>query len=208
MHENQRSADTKLPSDRSFGMVLACFFVLIGVTPALVRHQPIRLWALAVAAAAAVLAPNCLVGLFINADKAFRKHGWAAQVTQAMKRLAKDCGLTHLIIPLRLTTRYEHQNAKMPYEEFALLKRDDGEYRDHWLRMHTRLGAEVIGISAVSHQHAMHPEDLDEQVHCGKKEQTGEYLIRWNDEYYNIFVDVEREYAIMNQGCVWVRHAL
>jgi hypothetical protein len=144
--------------------------------------------------------------LFINAEKRFRKHGWAAEVTKEMKRLGTQSGLQHLIIPLRLPTRYEEQNARMPYEEFALIKRDDGQYRDHWLRIHVRLGAEVIGMCSVSHQHAMHPADLDEQLHCGLKEQTGDYLVKWNGEYYNVFIDVEREYAVMNQGCVWVRH--
>jgi hypothetical protein len=151
---------------------------------------------------------NTIVGLFINAEKRFQKSGFAAHVTRAMKRIAKDAGLEHLIIPLRLPTRYEPQNAKLPYEEFALRKREDGHYQDHWLRMHTRLGAEVIGMSSVSHQHALHPADLDQQLHCGLKDKTGDYLVKWNDEYYNVFVDVEREYAIMNQGCVWVRHPL
>jgi hypothetical protein len=152
--------------------------------------------------------PTTLVGLFISAEKGFQKHGWAAQVVQQMKRIARESGLRDIIIPLRLPTRYEPQNAKMPYEEFAFIKRDDGQYQDHWLRMHVRLGAEVIGVSAVSHQHAMHPDDMDQQFHCGRIERTGDYLVKWNDEYFSVFVDIEHGFAIMNQGCVWVRHTL
>jgi Saxitoxin biosynthesis operon protein SxtJ len=38
------------PSNRSFGFVFSAFFVLVSLSP-LRRHQPIRLWALAIAVA-------------------------------------------------------------------------------------------------------------------------------------------------------------
>ena len=154
------------------------------------------------------VAPNTLVGLFIFAEKAFREHGWAAEVAQEMKRLAREEGLTGLIIPLRLPTRYEWENARIPFEEFAFLRRDDGQYRDHWLRMHVRLGAEVIGVCNVSHQHAMHPDDLRRLFHCEQLEKSGEHLVRREDEYYTALVDLEHEFAVINEGCVWVRHPL
>ena len=152
--------------------------------------------------------PNTLIGLFIFAEPAFREHGWAAEVALEMKRIACEGALHSLIIPLRLPTRYEPPNAVLPYEEFALQKRDDGEYCDHWLRMHTRLGAEIIGLSNVSHQHAMHPDDLRRLFRCGPIAQTGEHLVEMNGEHYYAFVDLEREYAVINQGCVWVRHPI
>ena len=96
-------------------------------------------------------APNTLIGLFIFAETAYREHGWAAEVADVMKRLATESKLHSLIIPLRLPTRYEWQNARLPYEEFALQKREDGQFQDHWLRMHVRLGAEVIGVCEVLH---------------------------------------------------------
>ena len=152
--------------------------------------------------------PTTLVGLFIYAEKAFREDGWAAEVAEEMKRIARRADLRELIIPLRLPTRYEAENAAMPFETFALRKRDDGQYRDHWLRMHVRLGAAVIGVSSVSHQHAMHPEDLRNLTGCERFVQSGEHLVKWNDEHYSVIVDLEGEYAVINEGCVWVRHPL
>ncbi len=152
--------------------------------------------------------PNTLIGLFIFAENAFREHGWAVEVAEQMKRLAAESQLQHLIIPLRLPTRYEWQNARLPYEEFAFLKRDDGQYNDHWLRLHVRLGAEVIATCDVSHQHALHPDDLVRQFQCGAIDRTGEHLVRLNDEYYNAFIDLERGYAVINEGCVWVRYVI
>lgn len=57
MHEDlKRSEPVKLPSDRSFGIVMGCFFILLAVVPAIIRHHPIRLWALWVASASFALA--------------------------------------------------------------------------------------------------------------------------------------------------------
>jgi hypothetical protein len=151
--------------------------------------------------------PNTLVGLFIYAEAAYREHGWAAEVANAMKDLAKESHLHDFIIPLRLPTRYDMNNVSLPYEEFALQRREDGSYRDHWLRMHARLGAGVIGISPVSHQHAMHPDDLERQA--GRSFSTsGTYIVQLKDEFFEAFVDLERGFSLINEGCVWVRHPL
>jgi hypothetical protein len=45
-HENlSREQAFQGPSDRSFGLVIAAFFLLVGLAP-LRHHQPVRLWAL------------------------------------------------------------------------------------------------------------------------------------------------------------------
>jgi len=51
VHENfERPEDTKASSDRTFGLVFFVFFTLIGIAP--LRHgAPLRVWALALAAA-------------------------------------------------------------------------------------------------------------------------------------------------------------
>jgi predicted membrane metal-binding protein len=55
-HEDfSRQEEIKPSSDRSFGLVVATFFLIVGFWP-LVRAQPIRWWALGVAAVFALLA--------------------------------------------------------------------------------------------------------------------------------------------------------
>ena len=149
---------------------------------------------------------NTLVGLFIKVEDDFRGSGWAAEMIRRMKATVARCGLSALIIPLRLPRRYEKQYADIPFEEFAQLRREDGEYLDHWLRLHVRLGARVIGSCDTSHQHAMHLDDLYQQVECDRVEHTGYHLVQWNGEWYRAFVDVERRFALIDQGCVWVQH--
>lgn len=53
------------PSNRSFGFVFSAFFLLLGLSP-LRKHQPARLWALAIAVgflAVGILAPAVLAPL-------------------------------------------------------------------------------------------------------------------------------------------------
>ncbi len=151
---------------------------------------------------------DTLVGLFIKVEEDFRERGWAGRVVTAMKELGKRSGLSNLIIPLRLPTHYEKRYAAMPFEEFALLKRENGEYLDHWLRLHVRLGAEIIGLCKTSHQHALNVDDLRQQFECAPIEESGDHLVSRHGEWFRAYVDLERECALVNQGCVWVRHSL
>ena len=151
---------------------------------------------------------NTLVGLFINVEQEFRRHGWAARVIEGMKDLARRRSLTSIVIPLRLPTRYERHNAAMPFEEFAFLKRDDGEYRDHWLRLHVRLGARVIGHCNTSHQHAMNLDDFYQQFELDGGVASGCRVARRHDEWYEVYINVECDYVVINQGCVWVEYAI
>jgi hypothetical protein len=53
------------PSNRSFGFVFSVFFILVAIAP-LRRHQPVRLWALAIGVAfllISILAPALLTQL-------------------------------------------------------------------------------------------------------------------------------------------------
>ena len=97
----------------------------------------------------------------------------------------------------------------MPITEFAALKREDGLPRDHWVRLHVRLGAEIIGVSNTSHQHAFPLKDFYQQFPAPVITQSGYTLVQQRDGgWYNVYVDLEREFVLVNQGCVWVRHPL
>jgi predicted membrane metal-binding protein len=55
-HEDfSRQDDTKPSSDRSFGLIIAAFFLIVALWP-LIRTEPVRWWALGVAAIFASLA--------------------------------------------------------------------------------------------------------------------------------------------------------
>jgi hypothetical protein len=150
---------------------------------------------------------NTLIGLFINIEAKFRQHGWALKAIQEMKQLVQRAGLESVIIPLRLPRRYEKAYAGMLYKDFAFLKREDGQFLDHWLRLHVRAGAEIIGVSESSHQHAMNLDDLSSQFHCERIDRSGYHLALRNGEWFKVFVDIEHDFALIAQGCVWVKYA-
>lgn len=154
------------------------------------------------------VAANTLVGLFIKVEDDVQQQGWARQVAQAMRVLALRAGLKRLIIPLRLPTRYRREFAELPFQEFALRRREDGQYADHWLRLHVRLGATVIGQCATSHQHAMHVEDFYTQFETEPCTRSGYVVVQRKGEWYQAHVDLDRECAVVNEGCVWVQHPL
>ena len=151
---------------------------------------------------------NTLVGLFIKVEETSREQGWSGRLVQAMKQLAHRARLASLVIPLRLPTAYERQNAEIPFEEFAFQRRDDGEYRDHWLRLHVRLGARVIGHSLTSHQHAMNLEDFHHYFEVDSIVGSGYCTALRNGEWYRPYVDVDRDCVVINEGCVWVQHPI
>ena len=152
--------------------------------------------------------PNTLVGLFIFVEDQFRQQGWANNVIEEMRALAKRNAIQALIIPLRPPLRYKKEYAAMPMAEFAALKRDDGLPLDHWIRLHTRLGARILCASEKSHQHAMSVQDFHVQFSPIPLPESGDMLVERNGEWYKIHVDLERDFVLINQGCVWVRHVL
>jgi hypothetical protein len=153
--------------------------------------------------------PNSLVGLFIFVEENYRKHGWAHNIIEEMKRVGERNRLPQLIIPLRPPSRYKKEYASMPMSEFAALKREDGQPLDHWVRLHVRLGAKVLGVSNTSHQHAFPLKDFHQQFPAPVIKQSGYTLVQQRDGgWYNVYADLERDFVLVNQGCVWVQHPL
>lgn len=152
---------------------------------------------------------NTLVGLFIFVEDGYRQQGWANNVILEMRNLAQEKGLQALVIPLRPPLRYKKDYATMPMTEFAELKRPDGLPQDHWIRLHTRLGASILRASEKSHQHVLPLQDFQQHFSCAElPPDTGETLVERNGEWYKVYVDQQRDFVLINQGCVWVQHQL
>lgn len=146
------------------------------------------------------------VGLFILIEDEFRRHGWAASVITEMKNLAGRRHLASLIIPLR-PPRYQKEYAGMSMQEFAALKREDGLPLDHGVRRHVRLGAKETGVSGTSHQHAFFLRDFCRMFPVSPVARSGHTFVQQKDGgWYNLYVDLESEFVLVNQGCVRVQH--
>lgn len=78
----------------------------------------------------------------------FRGHGLADTVVTEMQRIAQVHGYKRFIAPLRPTLKEKYPLT--PIANYARWTRPDGSPFDPWLRIQTRLGAQVVGTSEFS----------------------------------------------------------
>ena len=61
-----------------------------------------------------------------------------------MRTAAVRAGLDALLAPVRPTLKERYPLT--PTERYLSWRRDDGQLFDPWLRVHERLGAEILGV--------------------------------------------------------------
>lgn len=74
--------------------------------------------------------------------------GLSAHVIEGMRRVAREHGFRALIAPVRPT--WKERFPLIAMEEYVCWTREDGMLYDPWLRLHQRLGAELIEVCAES----------------------------------------------------------
>jgi hypothetical protein len=85
---------------------------------------------------------NVLCALVIMVPRAVQGSGVSAHAVRAMGELARRHGLEGLIAPVRPSLKERYPLT--PIERYAAWRRDDGLPFDPWLRVHERLGAEIL----------------------------------------------------------------
>lgn len=94
------------------------------------------------------LRPDTLCVLSITVSSTMAGRGLAEPLIAALKQRAADLGAHSLITPLRPTMKPRYP--LIPLEEYVSWTRVDGQPFDPWLRVHRRLGAEVLSIAEES----------------------------------------------------------
>jgi hypothetical protein len=82
-----------------------------------------------------------LTALAAETPRGGRRRGLAAELLGAMRSLAERHGLTHLVAPVRPSSKERYPIT--PIEQYIGWRRPDGELLDPWMRVHERLGARV-----------------------------------------------------------------
>jgi hypothetical protein len=85
---------------------------------------------------------NVLCALVIMVPRAVQRRGVSAQAVAGMAELARRHGLEALIAPVRPS--WKDRYPLVPIERYAAWRREDGLLFDPWMRVHERLGAEVL----------------------------------------------------------------
>ena|SRR3989442_783453 len=90
-------------------------------------------------------APNALCALAAMVAERFRGKGMSPVAVRAMVSLARARGLRALIAPVRPVNKSVYPLA--PMERYVRWTNEDGLPLDPWIRVHARLGAEILGVA-------------------------------------------------------------
>jgi GNAT superfamily N-acetyltransferase len=88
---------------------------------------------------------NVLCALVAVVDPRQQGRGLSGHIIGGMAEAAGRAGLEWLIAPVRPTWKERHP--LVPLEEYMHWTRDDGLPFDPWIRLHARLGAEILTVA-------------------------------------------------------------
>ena len=88
---------------------------------------------------------NVLCALVAAVDPRQQGRGLSGNIIGGMAEAARRAGLECLIAPVRPTWKERHP--LVPLEEYMHWTREDGLPFDPWIRLHARLGAEILTIA-------------------------------------------------------------
>jgi hypothetical protein len=130
-----------------------------------------------------------------------QRRGLSSLVLQAMRSIAADHGLTALIAPVRPTLK--HRYPLTPIERYMCWTRSDGSLFDPWLRLHRRLGAELLQVAPRSMVvRGTVPEWETWTGMCFPE--SGSYVVP--EALQPVIVDVERDCGRYEDANIWMRH--
>lgn len=71
--------------------------------------------------------------------------GYGSEMLRAMRNLTLEHGLDALVVPVRPTLKASYPLT--PMDRYVRWSRPDGAPLDPWVRLHWRLGAEIVGVA-------------------------------------------------------------
>jgi GNAT superfamily N-acetyltransferase len=148
-------------------------------------------------------APTALGALAIEIDPARRGGGLSRTMVEAMAGIARAHGLADLIAPVR--PNWKERYPLTPIERYAAWRREDGLPFDPWMRVHARLGAEIVKPE---------PESLHITGAVGDWESWTGMVFPESGEYVfphglaPLTVDREADVGAYWEPNVWMRHRI
>ena len=86
--------------------------------------------------------PTALSALVISVHPGRQGQGLAARMIEAFRDAARGDGLQDVIAPVRPT--WKQRYPLIPIERYMAWRQDDGRHFDPWLRVHERVGGEIV----------------------------------------------------------------
>jgi hypothetical protein len=124
---------------------------------------------------------NTLIPVGALVDSKVQGKGLSSIVLKEMKKLANSLNIDTLVVPVRPTKKSSYPLQSI--HSYAHWRREDGLLNDPWLRVHERLGAEIIHIS--------------------------ECTLQVNSDLSNyIEVDIASNLGVYREPNVWMKHPM
>ncbi len=145
--------------------------------------------------------PDVLSAMVAVVDRRRQGEGLASVLLRAMRELAREHRYPALIAPVRPT--WKERYPLIPMERYASWRRDDGLPFDPWLRVHARLGAELVEICPASMRIEGSAEEWEKWTGIAFPD-DGDYVVPGGLVPLR-FADGHGVYVEPN---VWMRHAI
>jgi hypothetical protein len=145
--------------------------------------------------------PNALSALAAIVTASYRRRGLSAEILRSMRSLAEERSMHSLVAPVRPTLKSAYPLT--PFERYVGWKRDDGAPFDPWLRVHHRLGAELLSILPRSLIVTGTVSEWEEWTGMDFPE-SGPYVVP--GALQPVLMDLERDEGRYEDPNVWMRH--
>jgi hypothetical protein len=153
--------------------------------------------------ARAGIAPTaaCLLEAVVRPDR--QGGGRSRDLVVAARAAAAVHGFAHLLAPIRPTGKADEPRRAIA--EYAARTRPDGQPEDPWLRVHTRLGARVVGVCPLSMTVSGTLAQWREWTGL-PFDRDGEVVV--DGALAPVHVDLANDHAVYVEPNLWVHHRL
>jgi GNAT superfamily N-acetyltransferase len=148
-------------------------------------------------------APDIASAVEIVISTAHQGSGLSRQMLTALRDAARDAGLTRLVAPVRPNGKNQYPH--MPMTKYLTMMREDGLPADPWLRVHVRLGGQILRVAPTSM--VMVGSLAQWRAWTGLPfDQSGDVIVP--GALVPVHCDVEHNHAVYVEPNVWVEHDL
>ena len=145
--------------------------------------------------------PTALSALAAIVDPQQRARGLSQRVIEAMGEIARRHGLATLVAPVRPSQKQLYPLT--PMERYVTWKRADGSASDPWVRVHERMGAEIMQVAPKAMVITDTVARWEEWTGLRFPE-SGSYVVA--GAFEPVKIDLRRNVGRYEEANVWMRH--